>query len=76
MIILIGAYFCTNKPTAEKMWRSSPHGYSLAYVRNTMTANTFEFMKSFIHFAYNNERPPRDHPNYDPLFKVRHMYVE
>jgi hypothetical protein len=30
-------------------------------------------MRSFIHFANNNERAPRNHPNYDPLHKVRHM---
>jgi hypothetical protein len=38
-----------------------------------MTANAFEFMRSFIHFANDNERAPRNHPNYDPLHKVRHM---
>ena len=38
-----------------------------------MTANAFEFMRSFVHFTNSDERPPRDHPNYDPLFKVRSM---
>ena len=73
MLILQGAHFGTNKRAAKKMWRSAPHGYGLAYVRNSMTANAFEFMRSFIHFANNNERAPRNHPNYDPLHKVRHM---
>jgi hypothetical protein len=38
-----------------------------------MTANAFEFMRSFIHFANNNEHAPRDHLDYDPLFKVHHV---
>ena len=39
-------------------------------IADVMWRNRFEFLFCYIHFNDNTQTKPRDHPDYDPLFKV------
>ena len=71
ILVLQGAHFGSDKQSAKKMWRSALYGYGLAYVHNSITSNAYEFMRSYLHFANNDERILSGEPRYDPIFKVR-----
>ncbi|GFO03109.1 PiggyBac transposable element-derived protein 4 [Plakobranchus ocellatus] len=36
-----------------------------------MPKDRFSLLLSFLHLANNEEQPPRDHSNHDPIFKIR-----
>jgi hypothetical protein len=71
LLILQGAHFGSDKRTAKKMWRNSPEGLALPYVRNAMTSKAYEFMRAYIHFVDNDKRKPSGSPGHDALFKIR-----
>ncbi len=70
IFVINGAHFGSDKDSSCKLWREPPHGLYVLCVQNTMSRNAFEFMRQYIHFCDNNERKPRGHPGYDPLFKI------
>ena len=39
-------------------------------IADIMSRNRFQLLFRYIHFNDNTQAKPRDHPNYDPLFKV------
>ncbi len=39
------AHFGPDKKSSCKLWREPPHGFYVPHVQNTMTRNTFEFMR-------------------------------
>jgi hypothetical protein len=70
LLILQGAHFGSDKRSAKKMWRSPPEGFSLPYVRNSMTSTAYEFMRAYVHFCDNDKRKPKGHRSYDAFFKI------
>lgn len=47
-----------------------------ATIRKCMTINEFETLKSVIHFNNNENLLPREHPDYDNLFRIRPLLTE
>ncbi len=58
------------------MRQRPPYGISMPYVQNTMQRDAFEFLRRYIHFADNYQRPKQSDKNYDPLFKVTYVLKE
>ena len=53
------------------MWRKPLRGLSLPYLQNAMPLASYEFMRSYVHFADKSKRIEKGSPGYDPLFKVK-----
>ncbi len=75
ILIINGAYF-NNANDQQKIYRKAPHDISLLYIENSMPCNSFEFMSQYIHFVDNVKKKKRDHPNYDPLYKIKYVLKE
>ncbi|GFO24206.1 PiggyBac transposase uribo1 [Plakobranchus ocellatus] len=45
--------------------------YKLPFFGSVMPKDRFSLLLSFLHLANNEEQPPHDHPNHDPIFKIR-----
>ena len=71
ILIINGAHFGSEKRSACKLWRRSPHGFYFPYIHNTMTIWSFKFMRWYMHFSDNKKQIPKGVLGYDPLFKVR-----
>ena len=72
IVILQGAHFGSKKRDSRRMWRRTPRGLSIPYVRNAMPLGAYEYMRSYIHFADNSKWIAKGSPGYDTLFKVRY----
>jgi hypothetical protein len=69
--LIFGGHFGSNKGDTRKFWRNPPHGIVLPYVRNSMTKDSYEFLRRYIHFADNSMQNRKGECGYDPLLKVR-----
>ncbi len=76
ILILQGAHFGSDKKLLRNMWRRSPYGISMPYIQNTMMRDAFEFLRQYIHFSENYQRPKSSDANFDPLFKVSYVLEE
>ncbi|XP_044731963.1 piggyBac transposable element-derived protein 3-like [Chrysoperla carnea] len=55
-------------PNTRLYW-SDKFGYDL--IKNTMSQKKFEKVRSIIHFADNTKCLPKEHPDYDRLYRIR-----
>ena len=64
ILLFVGVYPCRSYTT---YW-SNFSRFSL--IADVMSRNRFQCLLRYIHFNDNTEMKPREHPDYDPLFKV------
>ena len=48
-------------------YEQAPHGISYPPIRNSVSRDAFEFLRSHIHFCDNSRAYTKTHRNYDPL---------
>ena len=58
-----------SKPAEEEYW--STYWLTALEFSSVMPRNRYQLLKSFIHFNNNEERPRKDDPGYNPLFKIQ-----
>lgn len=56
-----------NYPNVRSYWGR----YAFTPLQSVMTLNRFEEIRSMLHFADNTQMQPKDHPDYDVLYKIR-----
>ncbi|GFO35124.1 PiggyBac transposable element-derived protein 4-like [Plakobranchus ocellatus] len=67
LIVAMGLIVIEN---LDEYW-SIDQVYKLPFFGSVMPKDRFSLLLSFLHLANNKEQPPRDHPNHDPIFKIR-----
>ena len=71
--VFIGLLFLmgvVKKPDVKSYWSTNPL-IETPFFGKTMARNRFEAILMAFHLNDNNNNLPKDHPNYDKLFKVR-----
>ena len=68
-IVIYHGAVCPNRKM--HYWREMPYGIYCPPIQNAMTKNAFEFLRRHLHFDDNRNAKPRNHPCYDPLWKIR-----
>ena len=72
-LILQGALFGGNKPSANDLYATGPYGVNVPIICNAMKRNAYKFLRRYIHFCDNNEIKKPGEKDYDQLFKVRYV---
>jgi len=52
-------------------WKGAPYGLSIAWIRNTMSRDSYNQLRRFIHFVDNTNLASCHEPTWDPLQKIR-----
>lgn len=60
-------------PRTRCYWRQD---IGIPTIRNAMSINEFERLKTILHFNDNNKMLPKDDPQYDNLHKIRPLIIE
>lgn len=76
ILVLQGAHFGESK-RGRKMWRRPPYGISIPYVSSTMSRNSYEFIRRYIHVCDNTApRASSTEAGYDPIYKTSFVMEE
>jgi hypothetical protein len=57
------------KPSEKEYW--SKFWLTQVQFGKVMSRDRYQLLKTFLHFSDNDERPERNEPNYNPLFKIQ-----
>lgn len=69
----LGVCLYTKLPRTRCYWRQD---IGIPSIRSAMTMNTFEHLKSILHFNDNTKILERSDPHYDNLHKIRRVITE
>lgn len=72
-IVMVCAIHFSNNCNQKIAWMDPPYRLSIAYIYNTMPQKAFEFLRHYIHFTDNEKKRDKNHPDYNPLYKVKNV---